>query len=81
MRLCNIQQFLHGQRIAFHYEEEDECGSLEFEYRGLRYHIWEYPPPERGAASNIRNAGRSEEYEGEYEKELLDILRSWEGIE
>ena len=81
MRLCKIQRLLRENRIDFQYHEEDDCGSIEFEYRGLRYHIWEYPPQEAGALSNIRNAGRCEEYDGEYEKELLELLRSWEGIE
>lgn len=79
MRLAGICDYLSGHGYKYQYREDDDCGSIEFEHRGLHYHIWEYPAPERGAESNLRSAGRSEEYEGDYEKTLLDILQSWEG--
>lgn len=80
MRLKKIQAFLseHGQ--PFDYWESDGCGSIEFIHRGLSYHIWEYPPPERGAQSNVRNAGRQEDYDGDYEAQILKMLESWEGF-
>lgn len=80
MRLTEIQKFLREHGLPFEYREEDGCGSIEFIYRGLRYHIWEFPPPERGAQSNVRTAGRSEEFEDDYEEAILGILRAWEGI-
>lgn len=80
MRLTQIQRFLGARKLPFEYWEEDACGSIEFEYRGLRYFVWEYPPPERGASSNVRTAGRSEEFDGDYEAEIIRILETWEGI-
>ena len=77
MRLENIQQHLQRKGIAFRYCEEDDCGSIDFIYKGLSYHIWEYPAPERGAESNIRTAGRGEDFEGDYEQQLLEILQTW----
>ena len=77
MRLQNIQDYLAKRQIAFTYVEEDDCGSIEFLHRGLHYYIWEYPEPERGAQSNVRTAGRGEDFEGDYQEEILAILRTW----
>ena len=77
MRLQNIQTFLQQHNMPFQYSEEDGCGSIDFLHRGLSYHIWEYPAPERGAQSNVRSAGRSEEFGEGYEEAILEILRSW----
>ncbi len=77
MRLQRIQAHLHSRGVEFSYWEEDDCGSIQFYHRGLSYHIWEYPAPERGAQSNLRTAGRDEDYEGDYEQTLLEILQSW----
>lgn len=77
MRLETIQTFLKERGIAYQYVEEQDCGSIDFIRSGLSYHIWEYPAPERGADSNVRTAGRSEEFGENYEQEILQILRSW----
>ena len=63
--------------IQYKYSEEDDCGSIDFEHKGLRYNIWEYPPPERGAESNVRSTGRQEDFTGDYEEEIVSILRGW----
>lgn len=78
MRLEKLQAYLTARRMPFRYWEEGDCGSIEFEHRGLPYHIWEYPAPERGAESNVRSAGRQEEFGDDYEEEILSILRTWE---
>lgn len=80
MRLTRIQQFLKERHFPCQYWEDDDCGSIEFDHRGLHYHIWEYPEPERGAQSNVRNAGRSEEFDGNYEEKILKILKTWEEV-
>lgn len=77
MRLASIQDFLSRHQIAYTYREDDDCGTIDFLHRGLSYHIWEYPAPERGAESNVRTAGRQEEFEGDYESQILSILESW----
>ena len=77
MRLQKIQDQLGLMGIKFTYSEEDDCGSIDFEHKGLRYNIWEFPAPERGAESNIRSTGRQEEFGADYEEELLSILKSW----
>lgn len=79
MRLEKIQEFLRRQEWPFEYEEENDSGSIEFVHRGLAYHIWEYPEPERGAASNVVSAGRMVDYEGDYEEQILKILQGWDG--
>lgn len=77
MRLERIQAFLTASGMPFEYWQEDDCGSIRFVHRGLSYYIWEYPAPERGAQSNVRTAGRGEDFEGDYEEAILSILRTW----
>ena len=77
MRLSKIQEYMTQRGMKYSYREEDDCGTIEFDHRGLHYHIWEYPAPERGAESNVLSAGRSIEYEGDYEEAILEILKSW----
>ena len=77
MRFVLIQNHLKNRNIPFQYFEEDDCGSITFLHRGLSYHIWEYPAPERGAQSNVRSAGRSEDFDGDYEEQILRILLTW----
>ena len=77
MRLTKIQEYMTQRGLPFRYREENDCGSIDFEHRGLSYHIWEYPEPQRGAESNVASAGRSVEYEGDYEQAIVDILKTW----
>lgn len=77
MRLKKIQDFMNRASMPFQYSEEDDCGSINFIHRGLSYHIWEYPAPERGAQSNIRSCGKSEDYEGDYEEQIVAIMAQW----
>ena len=77
MRLSRIQEQLTAHNVPFQYYEEDDCGSITFVHKGLSYHIWEYPAPERGAQSNVRSAGKSEDFDGNYEEQLLEILETW----
>ena len=78
-RFVKIQEFLKRQGWPYKYDEDNDCGSIEFIHRGLIYHIWEYPEPERGAASNVASAGRMVDYEDDYEAQILAILQGWEG--
>ena len=77
MRLPNIQAYLKSRDVAFTYWEDNDCGSIQFYHRGLSYHIWEYPAPERGAQSNVLSCGRSQDYEGDYEEQILAIMSTW----
>ena len=76
MRLARIQEHLKAKGVSYQYYEEDGCGTIEFLHRGLSYHIWEYPE-EEGADSNVRTAGRMEVFSGDYENQILDILKTW----
>ena len=77
MRLEKIQDFLKVRGMAYSYVEEDGCGSIDFIHRGLSYHIWEAPPEDGCADSHVRTAGRMETYEGDYERQILDVLKTW----
>ncbi len=76
-RMEKIRAFLGSRHMPYRYFEEDGCGSLQFDHRGLSYHIWEYPQEEPGAQSNVRTAGRTEDFGPDYENEILAILQSW----
>jgi len=77
MRLEKIQSKLKSMGISYKFVEEDDCGSINFIHRGLSYYIWEFPAPERGAESNVRTAGRGEDFEGDYEAAILQVLQTW----
>lgn len=77
MRLKKIRAYMTSRGMQHEYWEEDDCGSLHFIHHGLSYHIWEYPAPERGAQSNVRSCGKSEDYEGDYEAQIIEILKTW----
>ncbi len=75
MRLERLQDYLRGKGWKYSYVEEDGCGSVDWEHRGLTYHVWEFP--ENGAESNVKNVGKMEDYTGDYETEILKIIESW----
>ncbi|MGN8632165.1 kinase [Blautia sp. HCP3S3_G3] len=77
MRLEQVQEALKTKNINYQYTEEDGCGSLDFMFRGLSFHVWEYEDGVRGAETNVFSAGRSREVEGDYEKTISDEILSW----
>ena len=77
MRLQRIQSYLKEKEWPFQYTEEDGLGSVDFEYRGIGYHVWEFQEDGYGAESNVREGGRQEEYRGDYEEEILRVMEGW----
>lgn len=78
MRLEKIQKALTAKKIIFTYVKEDGCGSIDFQFRGLRYHIWEFlDDGVWGVETNVYTAGRSEEMLGDYENEISQLILSW----
>lgn len=77
MRLQTVQDALNQKNIRFEYTEEDGCGSLDFMFRGLKFHVWEYHDGVWGAETNIYEAGRSEDIEGDYEEKIAGEILSW----
>ena len=48
------------------------------EEKGWKYSHWEFHDgDEWGVETNIRHGGRSEELTGDYETELLEIMKEW----
>lgn len=75
MRLTKVQEVLKKHQCPFTYTEEDSLGSIDFVYRGISYHIWEFSDGDSGVETNLRNAGRSEDLVGEnYEETLVALL-------
>lgn len=78
MRLTKIQKALEQKKIVFTYTEEDGCGSLDFQFRGLRYHIWEFLDGDTwGVDTNVKCVGRSEDILGDYETEIAELILTW----
>lgn len=77
MRLQKVQDALEKKNIKYEYTEEDRCGSLDFMFRGLKFHVWEYHDGVWGAETNIYEAGRSQDIEGDYEAEISAEILSW----
>ena len=76
MRLAKIQDYMKAHNMPYDYSEENDCGSINFIHRGLSYHIWEYPEPDRGVSSNVLSCGRSVDYEGDYEEAIIHIFET-----
>ena len=68
MRLTKVQDALQKKKIKYEYTEVDNCGSLDFLFRGLKFHVWEYEDKVWGAETNVFEAGRSQDIEGDYEE-------------
>ena len=78
MRLEKLQAFLKEKNWKMQYSEEDGCASIDFEYRGVPYHVWEFEENGvRGAETNVRSGGRYEDISGDYETEIIEIINSW----
>lgn len=78
MRLEKLQNLLEKKNFPFTYTEEDGCGSVDFEYRGVAYHVWEFCEDHVwGAETNVRTLGRHEDLQGDYEQEIIDLIKNW----
>ena len=75
MRLKKIQEYMQERGWKYQYTEEEGLGSMDWEHRGLIYHIWEFS--DDGAESNVRMAGKMEDYTGDYEEQIIGILKEW----
>ena len=78
-RLPALRQFLDGRGWKYEYNEPDGLGSIDFSYRGVSYHIWEYEEDDGscGVETNVRHGGRVEEITGDYETEIISELGNW----
>lgn len=77
MRLEKLQDFLKEKNWKYRYTEEDGCGSIDFEYRGVAYHVWEFFDGVWGAETNVKHGGAREDVMGDYENLILEELKSW----
>ena len=76
-RLQKVLAFIEAHGWTYTYTCEDGCGSIDFDYRGVPYHIWEFYDGEWGVDMNLRHGGRQEELLGDYEAEMLEIMKDW----
>ena len=53
MRLEKLQSYIEEKGWKQEYTEEGGCGSLDFEHRGLSYHVWEFQEDGYGEESNV----------------------------
>ena len=68
---------LKDQGIAYTYTEEDGCGSIDFLFWGIPYHIWEFQDGEWGAETNVENSGKSVDVTGDYQEKIAAVIQSW----
>lgn len=76
-RLERVLAMMEERGWTFKRYMEDGCESIDFEYRGVSYHIWEFHDEEWGVETNVRHGGGMEEITGDYEAELLEIMKDW----
>ena len=76
-RLTKVLAYIEEKGWEYKYNEEDGCGSIDFDYRGVPYHIWEFEDGEWGVENNLRHGGSMEELFGDYETELIEIMNDW----
>lgn len=83
MRLTEIQDELKKRKIHVEYTEEDGCASLDFIWRGLSYHIWEFQDDDgtRGCETNVFTTGRTVELMDDYADTILKELERWPMME
>lgn len=77
MRLEKLQKKLKEKNFPYTYTQEDDCGSIDFEYRGVIYHVWEFHDQKWGAETNVRTVGRHEDITGDYEEEIISLIEHW----
>lgn len=78
MRLEQVRKALEQKNITFEYTEEDGLGSLDFLFRGLKFHVWEFEDGEiSGAETNVFNVGKAQDIEGDYEAVIAGEILSW----
>ena len=79
MRLQKIRKYLEESKMEYIYTEVEDCGSLDFDYRGVPYHIWEFEEDgDWGVEMNLQHGGRQEEVLGDYETKLIEMMDSWQ---
>lgn len=83
MKFEKILSELKERKIHYDYLEEDELVSIDFIWRGLTYHIWEFPEEDGslGCETNIFTTGRTVELHGDYLTEILNELKNWPYME
>lgn len=75
MRLQKVQDYMTELGFQFSYAEESGLGSIDFEHRGISYHIWEFcENGEYGVETNVRTGGSQEDVVGDYEEKLVKML-------
>lgn len=42
MHLQKVQEILNTKRLLVEYTEENSCDNMDFMFRGLKFHAWEY---------------------------------------
>ena len=77
MRLEKVQEALKTKNIHYEYTEEKGGGILGKNRHCLRFHVWEYEDRVWGAETNVFEAGRSQDIEGDYEEIISKEILSW----
>lgn len=76
MRLQIVQDALKKKNIKYEYTEIDGCGSLDFLFRGLKFHVWEYEDRVWGQRQIFMKQD-AVDIEGNYEEVIAREILSW----
>ena len=78
-RLSTLGAYLDKRGWTYEYNEPDGLGSIDFSYRGVTYHVWEYVDDDgtNGVETNVRHGGHVEEITGDYEAYIISELEKW----
>ena len=78
MRLQIVQDALKKEEISnTNIQRLMAAEVLIFCFEGLKFHVWEYEDRVWGAETNIYEAGRSQDIEGNYEEVIAREILSW----
>ena len=78
MHLTKTKAALEEKDIHYTSRMEDDCESIEFLFRGIPYHIWEFHDGDVwGVEANVHNTGRSEDVTGDYDSILAAEIATW----
>ncbi|MBU4438836.1 MAG: kinase [Acetobacterium sp.] len=77
MALDQIKQFIESKGWPYHFTDVEELESIDFEYLGVNYHVWEFRDDQCGVESNVKSIGKLEEFLGDYQNDLIAIMEKW----
>ncbi|SFA88877.1 hypothetical protein SAMN05216249_104118 [Acetitomaculum ruminis DSM 5522] len=76
MSMNKVRNYFERKNLKYELVSEDGLDSIDFEHRGLIYHIWEFEDnDEKGAEANLKSVDRMVDYCGDdFEEKIIELL-------